>query len=107
MISKDLNTNKYLFVRKGDIMEIKQISLTVPKNLLNASKNYSKELGYRNVQELILELLRTKVLVERYKQIEEEMKNSKKFSQKEAIEYLKKGKILKSEKDMDEYFEGL
>ncbi|MBU1201359.1 MAG: ribbon-helix-helix domain-containing protein [Nanoarchaeota archaeon] len=92
MIPEDLNTNKYLFVRKGGIMELKQISLTIPNSLLKASKSYSEELGYRNIQELILELLRNKVLaekIERYKQIERDMKDAKKLSQKEAVNYIK------------------
>ncbi|MBU1270205.1 MAG: ribbon-helix-helix domain-containing protein [Nanoarchaeota archaeon] len=73
-------------------MELKQISLTIPNSLLKASKSYSEELGYRNIQELILELLRNKVLaekIERYKQIERDMKDAKKLSQKEAVNYIK------------------
>jgi len=76
-------------------MTLKQISLTIPENLLNATKDYSKEFGYRNVQELILELVRNRVLcekIERYQRIERDMKkgkNVKKFNQKEAVEYLK------------------
>jgi len=76
-------------------MVLKQISLTLPENLLNATKDYSKEFGYRNVQEFILELVRNRVLfekVERYQKIEHDMKrgkNVKKFSQKDAVKYLK------------------
>jgi metal-responsive CopG/Arc/MetJ family transcriptional regulator len=76
-------------------MALKQISLTMPENLLKASKEYSKEFGYRNIQELILELIRSKVIfeqIERYQKIEKEMilgKKVKKYSQKDAIEYLK------------------
>jgi len=76
-------------------MALKQISLTLPENLLNATKDYSKEFGYRNVQEFILELVRNRVLyenVERYQKIEQEMKagkNVKKFNQKDAAKYLK------------------
>jgi metal-responsive CopG/Arc/MetJ family transcriptional regulator len=76
-------------------MALKQISLTIPENLLKASKEYSKEFGYRNIQEFILELIRKKVFfekIERYQKIEKEMilgKNVKKFSQKDALEYLK------------------
>jgi metal-responsive CopG/Arc/MetJ family transcriptional regulator len=61
-------------------MALKQISLTLPENLLNATKDYSKEFGYRNVQEFILELVRNRVLyenVERYQKIEQEMKKGK------------------------------
>ncbi|MCJ7698074.1 MAG: hypothetical protein NTZ75_07495 [Euryarchaeota archaeon] len=76
-------------------MALKQISLTIPENLLNATKDYSKEFGYRNVQEFILELVRNRVLfenIERYQKIEQDMKrgkNVKKFSQKDAVKYLK------------------
>ena len=76
-------------------MALKQISLTIPENLLNATKDYSKEFGYRNVQEFILELVRNRVLfenIERYQKIEQDMKrgkNVKKFSQKDAMKYLK------------------
>ena len=76
-------------------MAFKQISLTIPENLLKASKQYSKEFGYRNIQEFILELIRKKVIfekIERYQKIEKEMisgKKVKKFNQKDAVEYLK------------------
>jgi metal-responsive CopG/Arc/MetJ family transcriptional regulator len=75
-------------------MALKQISLTIPENLLKASKEYSKEFGYRNIQEFILELIRKKVFfekIERYRKVEKEMllsKNVKKFNQKDAVEYL-------------------
>ena len=75
-------------------MALKQISLTIPENLLKASKEYSKEFGYRNIQEFILELIRKKVFfekIERYQKIEKEMilgKNVKKLNQKDAVEYL-------------------
>lgn len=67
----------------------------MPENLLKASKEYSKEFGYRNLQEFILELIRKKVFFERrerYQKIENDMirgKNVKKFNQKDAVEYLK------------------
>jgi metal-responsive CopG/Arc/MetJ family transcriptional regulator len=76
-------------------MTLKQISLTIPEKLLKETKNYTKEYGYRNVQELILELVRNRVLyekIERYQRIEHDMqqgKKVKKFSQKEAVDYLK------------------
>ena len=76
-------------------MTLKQISLTIPENLLEASKEYSKEFGYRNIQEFVLELIRKKVFferMERYQNIENDMihgKNVKKFNQKDAVEYLK------------------
>ena len=75
-------------------MALKQISLTIPENLLKASKEYAKEFGYRNIQEFFLELIRKKVFfekVERYQKIEKEMsmgKNVKKFNQKDATTYV-------------------
>ena len=75
-------------------MALKQISLTMPENLLKASKEYSKEFGYRNIQEFILEIIRKKVFfekIERYQKIEKEMildEKIKKFNQKDAVEYL-------------------
>ncbi len=76
-------------------MVLKQISLTMPKVLLEASKEYSQEFGYRTLQEFILDLVRKKVVtdnLERYKEIEERMKKGagvRKFSQKGAAKYLK------------------
>lgn len=76
-------------------MSLKQISLSMPENLFKASKDYTKELGYRNLQEFILELLRKRVMIEnidRYQRIERDMKagkNVKKLKQKEALNYLK------------------
>jgi ATP-dependent Lon protease len=75
-------------------MSLKQISLTMPENLFKASKDYTRELGYRNIQEFILELLRKKVMFEkikRYDDIEKEMKkgkNMKKFNKEGAVKYL-------------------
>jgi len=76
-------------------MALKQISLTIPENLLKASKEYSKEFGYRNIQELILELIRRKVFfeqIERYQKIEKDMivgKKVKRYNQKDAVGYIK------------------
>lgn len=76
-------------------MGLKQISLTMPRNLFEASNQYYKEYGYRNLQEFIIDLIRKKVIMEnlsRYKEIEERMKRGigvKRFSQKEAVNYLK------------------
>lgn len=67
----------------------------MPENLFKASKDYTKKLGYRNLQEFILELIRKNVIldnIDRYKKIEEEMKvgkKVKKLKQKEALNYLK------------------
>ncbi|MBI2541080.1 hypothetical protein HYV80_00020 [Candidatus Woesearchaeota archaeon] len=74
---------------------LKQISLTMPENLLYASKDYSEQFGYKNVQEFILDLVRDKVVlrnIERYRKIDERMKKGigvKRFSQKGAVKYLK------------------
>ena len=76
-------------------MVLKQISLSVPEQLLKASKEYTKEFGYRNLQEFILDLIRSKVVLERVKRydaINNEMKAGKKvkkFKQADAIKYLK------------------
>jgi len=72
----------------------KQVSLTMPEVLFEASKEYYQVLGYKNLQEFILDLLRRKVIVEnieRYREIEERMKKgkgAKKFDQKGAVKYL-------------------
>lgn len=76
-------------------MAQKQISLTMPDTLFEASKDYYEELGYRNLQEFILDLLRRKVVmenIERYKEIEERMNKGigvKRFNQKDSVKYLK------------------
>ena len=76
-------------------MGLKQISLTIPENLLQVSKDYSEHFGYKNVQEFILDLVRDKVMlrnIERYKRIDERMSKGigvKKFSQKSAIKHIK------------------
>ena len=76
-------------------MVLKQISLAMPENLLQESRKYSDEFGYKNVQEFILDLVRDKVMlqnIERYKKIDERMSKGvgvKKFSQKGAVKYLK------------------
>ena len=76
-------------------MKNKQISVTVPESILEASEEYCNELGYRNLQEFIVDLMRRAVVfenVDRYKKIEARMKNGigvKKFSTKEATEYIR------------------
>lgn len=76
-------------------MELKQISLAMPEKLFEVSKEYYEEMGYRNLQEFILDLIRRKVVLEnleRYREIEERMKKgigAKKLSQKEAVKHLK------------------
>lgn len=73
----------------------KQVSLTLPETLFEASIEYYKELGYLSLQEFILDLVRKKVVlenVERYREIEERMKKGigvKKFNKKQAVRYLK------------------
>jgi hypothetical protein len=77
-------------------MGLKQISVSMPDVLFKASKDYSQEFGYKNIQEFILELLRDKVLLEniqRYQTIEAGMKvgkGVKRFTQKGAVDYIKK-----------------
>jgi hypothetical protein len=74
-------------------MEVKQISLTLPDNLFRASQKYTEEFGYRNMQELILELIRERMLAEkiaRYREIENSMKSkAKKLTKAQALEYVK------------------
>ena len=76
-------------------MKQKQISLTLPETLFEASVEYSEEYGYRTVQEFIVDLVRHKVLlenVERYRQIEARMQKGvgvKRFGQKQAAAYVR------------------
>ena len=73
-------------------MSLKQISLTLPTSLFKASKEYSEEYGYKNIQEFILDLMRKRVVskrIERYRKIEEEIDSKvKAMSQEEAIKYI-------------------
>ena len=77
-------------------MGLKQISLTMPENLLEASKEYSEDFGYKNVQEFILDLVRDKVVMrnfERYKKIENRMRKGigvKKFNQNDAVRHIQR-----------------
>lgn len=73
---------------------MKQISLTMPETLFEASTEHTQEYGYKNIQEFILDLVRTKVMLKnlaRYREIEKRMKQgkTKKFNQKEAEKFLK------------------
>ena len=76
-------------------MALKQINLTMPENLLQASREHSEHFGYKNIQEFILDLIRDKVVfqnTERYKKIDQRMSKgvgTKKFSQNGAVKYLK------------------
>lgn len=74
-------------------MVLKQVSLALPKNLLDDSKKYASEYGYKNIQELILDLIRERIYfkrIQRYQRLEKEMdanKDTKHFTQEEAVEY--------------------
>ncbi|MFP4118393.1 MAG: ribbon-helix-helix domain-containing protein, partial [Candidatus Woesearchaeota archaeon] len=81
------DTFKYLSV-STDTMKLKQISLTLPERLIEESDRFVEEYGYRNIQELILELLRNKVLIEKYSDVEKKM-DGKKMTKTEASEYVK------------------
>lgn len=67
----------------------------MPENLFEASKEYIEELGYKNVQEFILDLIRRRVIIEnieRYRVIEKKMKKGigvKRLSQKDAERWIK------------------
>lgn len=43
-------------------MESKQVNISIPKRLYEETTNYAKEFGYKNIQEVILESLRNKVI---------------------------------------------
>lgn len=93
-------------------MALKQISLTLPENLLKRAKQYCDEYGYRNVQELLLELMRDRMTlknIERYKKIEDKMEKNTVYDQKAAARHIKEAygsaknpKIL-SKKKLDEH----
>jgi hypothetical protein len=66
----------------------------MPETLFKASKEYTEEFGYKNIQEFILDLVRKKVLLKnmaRYREIEKKMEQGKvkRFSQKDADNYLR------------------
>jgi len=57
----------------------KQISLVLPETLFKASKAYSHEMGYRSLQEFVLDLMRRKVLLDEAEEmdtLEAEMDNN-------------------------------
>ncbi|MBI4214974.1 hypothetical protein HY546_03180 [archaeon] len=74
---------------------MKQISLSIPETLFRESYEQAQELGYRSVQEFILDLVRSRVILEkigRYRGIAERMKlgiGVKKFDQTGALKHLK------------------
>ena len=82
----------YVFIR---YRMTKQISLTMSDTLHTESKKRAEELGYRSLQEYLLELSRRELFmmnIEKYKAIEARMKKGvgvKKMTQKEALEYIK------------------
>ena len=73
---------------------MKQISVTLPESVFEASREFYEQNGFRNLQEFILQLLRERVgtdSIARWKAIEERMKAGKgvtRLSQKDAIAYL-------------------
>ncbi|MBI1974211.1 hypothetical protein HYS54_05340 [Candidatus Micrarchaeota archaeon] len=72
-------------------MGVNQISLAIPQQLYAESKNYYMEYGYKNLQELLLDLLRQRVLfdkIRRYRQLELGLEGKKGMSQEEAIRKL-------------------
>ncbi|MCD6522284.1 MAG: hypothetical protein J7K68_00915 [Candidatus Diapherotrites archaeon] len=73
-------------------MALKQISVTMPMNLFKASKEYSQEHGYKNIQEFILDVIRKKIMakrIARYEKIEAQIdREARAMSKKEAIAYL-------------------
>lgn len=92
---KYISTSEYLNVWRYSEMGLKQISLCMPDVLLKEATKYSKDFGYRNVQDFILAVVREKVIldnVERWKEIETRMKKGKgttKLTQKQALEFVK------------------
>ncbi len=46
-------------------MEIKQINLKLPQNLVEAAEDYAKKFGFRNIQELAASSMREKIFAER------------------------------------------
>ena len=77
-------------------MATKQISLSLPERLFQVSSSYAEAYGYRSLQELLVDLLRQKMIlenVERYHRIEERMKKKKgmrRLDQKSAKQFVKR-----------------
>ena len=73
-------------------MKSTQISLVLPTDLHQEARSYSGDLGFRSVQEFILDALRRRVVQERrLRLIEERMRRGKgvrSFSQEEARKFL-------------------
>lgn len=72
---------------------MKQISVTIPENLYNQSEKYCSIEGYRNVQELILELLRDEIFkknLPKYERIlKQAQKTGKRMTQEEARKFIR------------------
>ena len=72
----------------------KQISLAIPEILYKESEEYSKNYGYKNLQEFILDVLRRKTIlekVERYEKAElQALESGKRMSKKQAKEFLRR-----------------
>jgi len=45
-------------------MEIKQINLKLPQNLIAAAESYAKNFGFRNIQELAATSIREKIFLQ-------------------------------------------
>ena len=73
-------------------MKTQQISLTLPNVLYKTSKKYVEKQGYKNIQELVLDLLRKRIddeNIKRYDRISKQLDKQKGMTQKEAIKYFK------------------
>jgi metal-responsive CopG/Arc/MetJ family transcriptional regulator len=72
---------------------MKQISLTIPEKLYDESKRYCSLEGYRNVQELILEMLRDEIFkknLPKYERIlKQAQKTGKRMTQEEARKFIR------------------
>ena len=79
-------------------MEIKQINLKLPINLVKAAESYVKNFGYRNIQELASESIRQKIF--------EKNNYDETFAEEEInvvdnlIENIIKNKKYRSEKEL-------
>lgn len=95
-------------------MEFKKITISLPKNLYNKSMNLIKKGLFSNFSDLVRSGIREefkglqpiiKDFDEKIIYNDKELISGVKQSMKEAKEG--KGKILKSDKEMDEYFKAL
>ena len=114
MISEDLNINTTSRGIEVVSMEFKKVTISLPKNLYDQGLNLINKGFFSNFSDLVRSGIRTE-----FKEInpvvrdfdeniiynDKELVLGVKESMKEAND--KKGKIIKSEKEMDKYFEGL